>query len=310
MNQVMNQRTIQKEVSCSGIGLHSGKKVHLRLLPAPEGSGVVFIRTDLGGISIPADAAHIISTSLSTTIGAPGATVQTVEHLLAAVSALHIGNLIVELEGGEVPVLDGSAAPFVSLLQEAGEACQEDARPIIELMEPVTVSENGKYITLRPASQFEISYKIQFDHPLISTQSYFYRHSVEAFAEEIAPARTFGFLREVQSLQARGLARGGSLENAIVIGDDRILNKQGLRFSDEFVRHKILDLMGDLSLLGMPILGRIDAVCSGHMLHAKLIREILKNQAAWKVSSAPSPVGFRGGRTLHPAPPLSPTLSL
>jgi UDP-3-O-[3-hydroxymyristoyl] N-acetylglucosamine deacetylase len=279
----MKEKTIRKETSCNGIGLHSGKPIELKLLPASEGAGIVFIRKDLGGKRIPADAAHVVSTHLSTTIGAAGATVQTIEHLLAAVSALEIDNLMIEVDGPEVPVLDGSAAPFVALLLEAGIVNQERIKSFIEFLKPVTVFEKGKQVTIRPASSFEVSYQIQFDHPLISKQDYFYRHGRQAFIKEIAPARTFGFLKEVEHLKSQGLAQGGSLENAVVIGDDRILNAQGLRFSDEFVRHKILDLIGDLSLLGMPVLGHVEAVCSGHMLHAKLIQEVLANKKAWKI---------------------------
>jgi len=288
MMKAMTEKTIRKEISCNGIGLHSGKAIELKLLPAAGGSGVVFIRKDLGSGPIAADAAHVISTHLSTTIGIEGATVQTIEHLLAAVFALEIDNLIVEVNGPEVPILDGSAAPFVALLLEAGIASQERARSFIEFLKPVTVSEKGKYVTIRPGSSFDIAYQILFDHPLISNQSYFYRHSRQAFMKEIAPARTFGFLKDVERLKAQGLAQGGSLENAIVIGDDQILNKQGLRFSNEFVRHKILDLIGDFSLLGMPILGHVEAFCSGHMLHAKLIQEVLVNKEAWKIVAPPS----------------------
>lgn len=282
----MNEKTIQSEVSCSGIGLHSGEKIHLKLIPADEGSGILFCRTDLGGVMIPANVSHVVSTYLSTTIGIEGATVQTIEHLLAAISALGINNLIIELDGPEVPILDGSAAPFAALLSEAGIAHQKKVKKVVQVIEPVTVSERGKRVTIYPASALEISYTIQFDHPLISSQTYHYRHSPETFMAEIAPARTFGFLKDVQMLQSMGLARGGSLENAIVIGEEQVLNEGGLRFSDEFVRHKILDLIGDLSLLGMPILGRIEAVCSGHMLHSRLIKELLQNKKVCKTSGA------------------------
>lgn len=281
---MMNERTIQNAVSCSGVGLHSGEKIHLKLLPAVEGSGILFSRTDLGGILIPANISHVVSTHLSTTIGVEGATVQTIEHLLAAIAAFGIDNLIIELDGPEVPILDGSAAPFAQLLSEAGMVRQNKVKRIVQVVEPVTVSEKGKQVTISPSSNFEISYQIEFDHPLISSQGYSYQHNSETFMAEIAPARTFGFLKDVQMLQSMGLARGGSLENAIVIGENQVLNEGGLRFSDEFVRHKILDLIGDLSLLGMPILGRIEAVCSGHMLHAKLIKELLKNKKAYKIT--------------------------
>lgn len=280
---MMKEKTIQKEISWFGIGLHSGQKIHLKLNPAPPKSGIVFVRKDLGGISIPVHPASILSTSFSTTIGVEGATVQTVEHLLAALSALEIDNALIELDGGEVPILDGSSSPFVSLLLDAGIVPQEGIKSHIELVKPISVSEQGKSITIHPAASFQVSYRIEFDHPLISTQSYFYRHSQETFVKEIAGARTFGFLKDVQLLQKQGLALGGSLENAIILDSNQILNKEGLRFPDEFVRHKILDLLGDLSLLGMPILGRVEAHCSGHRLHSKLIQEFLSNKKAWKV---------------------------
>ncbi len=283
---MMNEKTIQNEVSCSGIGLHSGEKIHLRLIPAAEGSGILFCRTDLGGVLIPANASHVVSTHLSTTIGMEGATVQTIEHLLAAISAFGVDNLIIELDGPEVPILDGSAAPFAELLSAAGVVHQKKAKRIVQVIEPVTVSEKGKHVTISPASTFEISYQIQFDHPLISSQTYRYQHSPETFMTEIAPARTFGFLKDVQMLQSMGLARGGSLENAIVIGEEQVLNEGGLRFPDEFVRHKILDLIGDLSLLGMPIIGKIEAVCSGHLLHSRLIKALLQNNKACKILGA------------------------
>lgn len=287
---MINEKTIQNEVSCSGIGLHSGEKIHLKLIPAVEGSGILFCRTDLGGVLIPANASQVISTQLSTTIGTEGATVQTIEHLLAAISAFGVDNIIIELDGPEVPILDGSAAPFAELLVEAGIAHQKRNRRIVQVIEPVTVSEKGKHVTISPSSTFEIAYQIQFDHPLISSQTYRYQHSPETFMTEIASARTFGFLKDVQMLQSMGLARGGSLENAIVIGEEQVLNEGGLRFSDEFVRHKVLDLIGDLSLLGMPIQGKIEAVCSGHLLHSRLIKALLQNKKAYRILGAGSPV--------------------
>lgn len=277
----MYEATIQNKVSCHGVGLHSGSDIKMELLPAPEGTGIVFIRGDLGNVRILANADYLIPTHLSTSLGRGDVTIRTVEHLLAAISALDIHNIIIRLDGPEVPALDGSAAPFVSLLLEAGVIYQGKVKPCIEFLKPVVVSSMGKYIAIHPSPTFDISYKIHFDHPVVSTQNYFYRHNRETFIEEIAPARTFGFLKDIPLLQAQGHALGGSLENAIVIGEDDILNKDGLRFSDEFVRHKIVDLIGDISLLGMPIIGRIEAFCSGHMLHAALIREVLRDRKAW-----------------------------
>jgi len=282
------EKTIGKKVSCRGIGLHSGKSIHLSLLPAQPGDGIIFVRTDRGSIRIPANEAHVIPSQFSTIIGTKGASVQTVEHLLAAAAALEIDNLIIELDGPEVPAMDGSASPFIALLLEAGATAQAKERPFIEILKPIRVSEKGKSITIRPGSSFEVSYKIDFDHSVISKQSYHYWHSPQAFMREIAPARTFAFLKDVSYLQSQGLALGGSLDNAVVIGEDSVLNKQGLRFADEFVRHKVLDLVGDFSLLGRPILGKVEAVCSGHQLHVALVKEIYKNKKAWRMVSAPS----------------------
>ncbi|MGB3941578.1 MAG: UDP-3-O-acyl-N-acetylglucosamine deacetylase [Candidatus Manganitrophaceae bacterium] len=299
------QQTIRKPVFCEGVGLHSGKKVHLRLLPAPVGTGIVFSRTDLGRLPIPATASHVVSTQLSTTIGVEGATVQTVEHLLAALSAFGVDNLVIELDGPEVPILDGSALSFAALLTEAGVVRQKEEKEFLQVAEPITVSEGEKYITLSPSSFFDVIYHIRFDHPMISSQSFSYRHSSEAFVREIAPARTFGFLKDVERLQAMGLARGGSMESAVVISEDRILNKEGLRFSDEFVRHKILDLIGDLSLIGMPIKGRVEAFCAGHMLHARLMRKVLDHKETWKVAGA-APSRASSKPLSHPSPIYAP----
>ncbi len=288
----MYEATIQNKVYCHGVGLHSGNDIEMELLPASEGTGIVFIRGDLGDVRILASSDYLIPTHLSTTLGIGGVTVRTVEHLLAAISALDIRNIIIRLDGPEVPALDGSAAPFVSLLLEAGVVCQRKTRPYVEFLRPVGVSAMGKYITIHPSPTFDISYKIHFDHPVVSTQDYFYRHTSEAFIKEIAPARTFGFLKDIPLLQSQGHALGGSLENAIVIGDDNILNKEGLRFPDEFVRHKIVDLIGDISLLGMSIRGRIEAFCSGHMLHAELIREVLRDRKAWTTAYEEAPRFF------------------
>ncbi len=282
------EKTIQNSVSCRGVGLHSGKMIHLRLIPADPGEGIVFVRTDLGHAEIPADAVHVIPSQFSTIIGTEGATVQTVEHLLAAISALAIDNLRIELDGPEIPAMDGSASPFIALLLEARTIEQARSRSFIEILKPIRVSEEGKSITVRPGSSFEISVKIDFDHAVIAKQSYRYWHSQNAFVEEIASARTFGFLKDFDALKAQRLAMGASLDNAVVIGEHSVINEQGLRYPDEFVRHKVLDLIGDISLLGMPILGRIEAHCSGHKLHAALIEEIMKNKQAWRVVTAPS----------------------
>ncbi len=282
----MKEKTIKESVSCSGIGLHTGRQIHLTLRPAGKGKGIVFVRTDLGGTAIPADAAHVVPSSLSTILKSGDATVQTVEHLMSAISALEIDNLVIELDGPELPALDGSAFPFIALLQKAGWLEQKKERAFIEILKPMTISENGKSVTIQPASSFEVKCQISFDHPVISDQVYHYWHSRQAFIGELASARTFGFLKDAAALQSKGLALGVSLDNAIVIDDDKVMNEGGLRYPDEFVRHKVLDLIGDFSLLGAPILGRIEAVCSGHKLHGEMIQAIMKNKKAWRIVTA------------------------
>ncbi len=293
MFPMIHEKTIKKEVSFSGIGLHSGAPVTMRWLPAPAGSGIVFRRTDLGAFEIPASAAQIISTLYSTTIGMDGVQVQTVEHLLATLYAMGIDNLFVELDGEEVPIGDGSAAPFVNLLRQAEQVEQDRIKHYVNIIKPITLtdrietstSEVTKSIRVTPSTAFEVSYTIAFRHPLIATQSYVYRHSPEAFIREIAPARTFGFLKDVKRLLEQGLAQGGSLENAIVVDENKVLNAEGLRFHNEFVRHKILDLIGDLALLGMPIRGHVEAYHSGHTLHTQLIKTLRDDKSLFHLAS-------------------------
>ncbi len=296
------QRTIAKAVGCSGVGLHSGKKVDLRLLPAPVDTGIVFIRTDTDH-GQPAKVSALISkvaaTSLSTILGEDSTMVHTVEHLLSALSGMQIDNLYAELNSAELPIMDGSAAPFVELLQEAGIVEQSKPQPQIKILEPIGIEQDGKQVMIMPASNYRISYSIDFDHPVLSKQSYHYDDSSPAsFQKEIAGARTFGFLSEVEALWAQGYAKGGSLENAVIIGEDGILNKEGLRFPNEFVRHKILDLIGDLSLLGMPVIGHLIAVRSGHALHTKLAAKILEESHKWAI------VGTEEPEAAYPSPEL------
>ncbi len=287
---MIHEKTIKREVSFSGIGLHSGKPVQMRLLPAPAGTGIIFKRTDLGSALIPVCAATVLSTFYSTTIGIHEARVQTVEHLLSALYAFSINNILIELDGEEVPIADGSSAPFVDLLLEAGETRQQKEKMVLEVVEPLTIVDGDKKISVFPVTHggFEISYTIAYQHPLIANSSYSYLHSQEAFIKEIAPARTFGFLKDIKQLLAKGYAKGGSLENAIVVGDDKILNQEQLRFEDEFVRHKVLDLIGDIALLGMPIIGRIEAHHAGHQLHTRLIETLRNNQTACRMVPAAS----------------------
>jgi len=288
--EMVHEKTIKREVSFCGVGLHSGKPVSMQLIPAPEGTGIVFKRVDIGSVMIPVCTATVLSTFYSTTIGMNGAHVQTVEHLLAALYAFSIDNLLIELDGEEVPIADGSSAPFVSLLLEAGEVNQGQEKVVLEVVEPLTIVDGEKKISVFPVADMglEISYTIAYQHPLIARSFYHYLHSQNEFIKEIAPARTFGFLKDIKQLLAKGYAKGGSLENAIVVGDDSILNQEQLRFEDEFVRHKVLDLIGDIALLGMPIIGRIEAHHAGHQLHTQLIETLRKNQTTCRIVPAVS----------------------
>ena len=276
------QRTLKKIATCSGIGLHSGRPVRLRLIPAPINTGVIFLRkTAKGSVPVCVAGAKVVATRLSTTIGENGAKVQTVEHFLAALAGLRITNLIVELDSAELPIMDGSAKPFVDIILKAGIEEQEARQPILKITRPLEVHEGEKWIVVRPFPVFRMDCTIKFNHPLLSHQNIQYDVAPQDFVDWILPARTFGFLDEVEALRSQGLARGGSLENAVVIGPDGVMNEEGLRYSDEFVRHKLLDLLGDLYLLGMPILGEVEAYCPGHQLNAQLVSKILSSTDAW-----------------------------
>jgi UDP-3-O-[3-hydroxymyristoyl] N-acetylglucosamine deacetylase len=275
------QRTLRRQVACAGIGLHSGHKVTLTLKPAPADSGIRFRRTDLG-VEIPASVAYVSGTNHATVLSFNGATVETVEHLLAAIAAMGLDNAVVELDHREVPVMDGSSAPFVYLIQEAGLKTLPTPRRYLKVLRPITVSRGDKLISLYPSDFFKVTYSISFDHPLLRHQSHTLQVNEEAFVEHIAPARTFGFLHEVELLRQQGLAQGGSLENAIVLSETGVLNNQ-LRYEDEFVRHKILDAIGDLSLVGYPIIGHLVAHRAGHALHTAFAKRVLAEPDAWKL---------------------------
>lgn len=282
-----NQRTLKQPVRCHGVGLHSGIPVGLTLLPAPPNHGIVFVRTDLGAhVEIPALAAHVVDTALATTLGRDGVRVGTVEHLLAALAGLGVDNARVELDGPEVPIMDGSAAPFAQLVKSAGVRVLSEPKSFLVIKKSVTVTDGDKEATLSPSTRFRIDCTIDFDHPLISDQSLSFEFSECNFSREIAHARTFGFLRDVEKLKAVGLARGGSLENAIVVDDFSIVNPDGLRFPDEFVRHKLLDAVGDISLFGRPVLGHLRAFKTGHALNHKLVQRVLADPAAHVVVRA------------------------
>jgi len=272
------QQTLRRQVSCAGIGLHSGTKVSLTLKPAVAGTGIVFRRVDLG-IDIPAAVDYVKSLHYATVLGRDGATVETVEHLLAALVSAGVDNVVIELSQREVPIMDGSSAPFLYLIQEAGVKRLAAPRRYLKVLRPVSVAQGDKHIAIYPSDHFKVSYTISFDHPLLRHQSRTTRITEQSFADDIASARTFGFLKEVEWMRQQGLALGGSLENAIVIGDTGVLN--ALRFEDEFVRHKILDAVGDLALLGHPVLGHVVAHRAGHALHTTLASQLLAETDAW-----------------------------
>jgi len=276
---------------CAGIGLHSGKKVTLTLKPAPIDHGIRFCRVDLGGIEIPAHVSHLSGLPQLQTVLVNDehaeASVETVEHLLSALRSLGVDNAIIELNHPEVPIMDGSSAPWVYLIQDAGVKEQSAPRRVIEMLRPIQVQQGDKRIALYPSDRFKVSYTISFDHPMLRHQQKTVDLDEQAFVDDIAPARTFGFLKEVEMLRQRGLALGGSLENAVVLGETGVLNP--LRFEDEFVRHKILDVVGDLALVGHPIIGHLVVHRGGHALHTALAAELLRQTDAWQFVEAGAP---------------------
>ncbi len=285
------QRTIAEKISCTGIGLHTGAPVDLTLHPARVNSGVVFVRTDLAHpVEIPAHPAALADTRLATTLGRGTATVGTVEHLLAALCGLGIDNVRVEVNGPELPVMDGSAASFVFLLRAAGCFEQHEARARLHIRRPVEVVDGDRTIRIEPAPTLRVSYLVDFDHPMIGRQRVEDLEITEdVFEQRLCRARTFGFLREVETLWRAGLARGGSLDNTVVLDETRVLNHDGLRFPDEFVSHKVLDLLGDLALLGLPVVGHVHVVRGGHALHQRLVAELVSTPEAWRVEGAEVP---------------------
>ena len=281
------QRTLRRSVRCFGIGLHSARKVTLGLRPAPADHGIRFKRLDLDGLEVPAIVDRIAGISYATDLAQDAASVCTVEHLLAALVGLGVDNVSVELNQAEVPIMDGSAASFVYLVHEAGVRALHAPRRFLKIVRPVALSSGDKRIAIYPSDHFKVTYSISFDHPLLRHQSRTQDVTEETFQEEIAPARTFGFLKEVEQLRKKGLALGGSLDNAIVLGETGFLNTT-LRFEDECVRHKILDVIGDLALVGHPIIGHVIAHRGGHALHAGFARKILEESDAWRLVGSPS----------------------
>lgn len=258
----------------------------LSLQPAPADTGIRFRRLDLGGLEIPAHVSTVTNLSYATTLAAGEARAETVEHLLAALVSQGIDNVVVEMTHPEVPIMDGSAAPFIYLLQEAGVKKLSSPRRYLKMRQPVSVVSGDKRMTIYPADEFKISYSISFDHPLLRSQSRTATITEDSFAEDLAPARTFGFLKEVEMMRQRGLALGGSLDNAIVLGESGVLNT--LRFDDEFVRHKMLDCVGDLALVGHPIIGHVVVERGGHALHTALAAAIVSQPEAWDLVEVPS----------------------
>ena len=289
---MLRQRTLQESIRSTGVGLHSGNKVTMQLSPAPVDTGIVFRRTDLSPIrDIPARADQVDETDLSTSLGRGDFQVTTVEHLLSALCGLGIDNAFIEIDSPEVPIMDGSAGPFVYLLQTAGVQEQSAAKRFIRVTREITVSDGDKVATLRPYEGFRVTFAIDFDHPVFKEQI---GHaaldiSSEAFVREISRARTFGFVHEFEYMRSRGLARGGSVDNAIVVDDYRILNEGGLRYDDEFVKHKILDAIGDLYLAGHQLLAEYEGVKSGHALNNRLVRALFEQSQCWEWATFEDP---------------------
>lgn len=283
----MKQTTLAGGIETNGIGLHTAVSVRVNLLPAPPDTGYVFRRTDLGGFEIPANIESVAHCSYATTLMRTGVMLSTVEHLLSALRGCGVDNAYIEVDNLEVPIMDGSAETFAEMIETAGVVAQSAARRALMVRERVWVEAGNRRISIEPAPAYEIDCLIDFPHPLIGVQHRVLVLDNGSFGRDIASARTFGFIEEVEALRRANLIRGGSLDNAIVLTKSGMLNKTGLRFSDEFVRHKILDIIGDFALLGMTLLGRVTAERSGHLLHAALISSLLRNRGAWEIVDLP-----------------------
>ncbi len=278
----MYQTTIKKTVSLVGIGLHRGNPVNLTLEPLEANSGIVFVRKDVG-VSIPLLPQNVVDTKMATVIGKDGYSISTIEHLLSAIYAYGIDNIRIIVDADEVPVMDGSSASFCMLLDEAGIVEQDVAKRIMLIKKDVEIRDGDKYVKLSPSKDLRYDFTIKFSHPVIENQTYVLEFTKENYKKEVARARTFGFLHEAQYLRSKGLALGGSLENAIVLDEKKVLNPEGLRFSDEFVRHKILDAIGDMSLIGMNFIGNYEALAGSHHLNHMLTVELLKDPANYEI---------------------------
>lgn len=281
------QRTIKRIVSTKGVGLHSGRKVTMKLVPAPENTGVVFIRRDLGCKGMNVNISSVVDTRLSTNLRSNRVEVKTVEHLLASLSGLGLDNIYIELDGPEVPIMDGSALMFIDMIIEAGIEIQSKKVPYLRITKPIIIKNRSSHIGIFPYEGRRVSCSIYYEHPELGLQSMGIDINEENFVQEIAPAKTFGFLKDVEMMHANGLAIGGSLENAIVLDEDGIINSNMVTFTDEFVRHKILDIIGDISIVGIPIYGHIVADRPGHSANIRLVEEIYRNIDCWEILTGP-----------------------
>jgi UDP-3-O-[3-hydroxymyristoyl] N-acetylglucosamine deacetylase len=282
---MINQRTLKNVIRATGVGMHSGEKVFMTLRPAPVNTGIIFRRTDLDPVmEVPAFATHVGDTSMNTSLEQNGVRVSTVEHLMSAFAGLGIDNAYVDLSNTEVPIMDGSAGPFVFLIQSAGIEEQSAAKRFIRILKPVEVRLDDKWARFDPFDGFRVSFKIDFNHPVFRSHQSFASvdFSTTSYLKEIARARTFGFMRDIEMLRERNLVLGGSMDNAVVLDDYRVLNEDGLRYEDEFVKHKVLDAIGDLYLLGHGLIGAFSGYKSGHELNNILLRELLEQPSAWE----------------------------
>ena len=283
---MIQQKTLSTAIETSGIGLHTGVSVNLKLKPAPENTGYIFVRTDLDNFEIPASAEYISHCSYATTLLRRGVILSTTEHLLAALRGAGVDNCFLEIDNLEVPIMDGSSENFLEMIEQAGTIEQNAPRRFLKIKDKVVFEQGDRKMSVEPCENYEIECLIDFSHPFINRQTFNFTLSNGSFGCEIASARTFGFSHEIEMLRKANLTLGGSLENAIVLTPDGMLNENPLRFADEFVRHKILDIVGDFALLGMPILGKIKAEKSGHSVHASLMSKLLKNEKAWEITEA------------------------
>jgi UDP-3-O-[3-hydroxymyristoyl] N-acetylglucosamine deacetylase len=283
---MIRQRTLKNVIRATGVGLHTGEKVYLTLRPAPIETGIVFRRVDLADpVEIRARPENVSDTRLSTTLESNGVRVSTVEHLMSAFAGMGIDNCYVELTAPEVPIMDGSAGPFVFLIQSAGIAEQSAPKRFIRIKKRINLADDDKWAAFEPFEGFKVSFAIDFDHPMFrnTTQNTVVDFSTTSFVREVSRARTFGFMADLETMRQAGLARGGGMDNAIVLDEYRMLNDDGLRYEDEFVKHKVLDAIGDLYLLGHPLIGAFSAYKSGHSLNNRLLRQLVANRDAWEL---------------------------